>query len=49
MRLAFLPFYCLVQTWTADRHRQAQRDASARALAPAAAPEGQTRHATRSA
>jgi hypothetical protein len=47
MRPAFLPY--LVQTRIADLHRQAQRDAPVQALAPAATPEGETRHATRSA
>jgi len=47
MRPAFL--YYLLQAWTADPCRPARRQAPAQALAPAAAPEGQIRHATRPA
>jgi hypothetical protein len=47
MRPAFR--YYLVQTRTPDPHQQAQRDAPAHAPTPAVTPEGETRHATRSA
>jgi hypothetical protein len=47
MRPAFLSH--LAQTQVADLHRQARRDAPPQSLAPAATPEGETRHATRSA
>jgi hypothetical protein len=45
MRSAFLSH--LLQTRIADLHRQAQRDAPVHALAAAATPEVETRHATR--
>lgn len=46
MRPAFLSYP--VQTWIADLHRQAQRDARFSHSRPAATPEGETRYATRS-
>jgi hypothetical protein len=47
MRPAFLCYR--VQARTADPCRQAQRDAPAHALTPAATPEGDIRRATHSA
>ena len=47
MRPVFL--YYLVHTRATDPYRNAHRDTPGQALAPAATPEGKTRHATRPA